>query len=201
MPENFYQRVLELERQVEIQKEKCPEKILKQLTNLYSDAIEYFGFLDDHKQCLELQMRMQGILVRPYVLDCLAKFEREQKERDKLEQDLIELNTSQLVTDIDQNAAAQPSKPNLDDSSSSSSDSEDQNSVPIDPDKTITYRCRLAFEYESGLERIELPEYASLKELEEKAKPIKKTKPQRNIQNLQITQSQAAEVIKHNISK
>ena len=127
MPENFYQKVLEYERQVEILKEKCPEKILKGLTNLYSDAIEYFGFLDDHKQCLELQMRMQGILVRPYVLDCLAKFEREQKERDKLQQDLIELNTSQLQTDIDEkSAAAKPSKNKREISSSSSSDSEDQ---------------------------------------------------------------------------
>lgn len=53
--------------------------------------------------------------------------------------------------------------------------------MPTDPDKTITYRSRLAFEYEVGLERIELPEYATLKDLEEKAKPIKKTRPQRNI--------------------
>ena len=76
MPENFYQRVLEYERQVDILKDKCPEHILKGLTNLYSDAIEYFGYLDDHTKCTELQMRMQSILVRPYVLDCLARFEK-----------------------------------------------------------------------------------------------------------------------------
>lgn len=76
MPENFYQRMLEYERQVELLKEKCPESVLKGLTNLYSDAIEYFGYLDDHTKCTELQMRMQGILVRPYVLNCLARFER-----------------------------------------------------------------------------------------------------------------------------
>ncbi len=70
---------------------------------------------------------------------------------------------------------------NLDETTSSSSDSEDQTSVPNDPDRTINYKCRLAFEYEIGLEKIELPEYVTQKELEEKAKPILKTKPKKNI--------------------
>jgi hypothetical protein len=75
MPENFYERVLDYERQIEVLKHNCPESLLKGLTNLYSDAIEYHGYMDNHQKCLELQMRMQSILVRPYVLDCLSKFE------------------------------------------------------------------------------------------------------------------------------
>ena len=55
---------------------------------LFSDAIEYFGANDDHEMCIDLNMRMQSILVRPYILDCLCehnevtkKEELEMKER------------------------------------------------------------------------------------------------------------------------
>ena len=54
MPDNFYERVLDLERQIDTLKSKCPELLLKNLTNLYSDAIEYHGYMDNHKKCLEL---------------------------------------------------------------------------------------------------------------------------------------------------
>ena len=47
LPDDFYKRVLELERQVDILREKCPETIFKELSDLFRDAIEYFGFLDD----------------------------------------------------------------------------------------------------------------------------------------------------------
>lgn len=86
--------MLEYERQVEILKDSCPENILKGLTNLYSDAIEYFGYLDDHTKCTELQMRMQSILVRPYVLDCLARFEKAQKAADRQAADPVDLKSA-----------------------------------------------------------------------------------------------------------
>lgn len=40
---------------------------------LYSDAIEYYGANDDHEMCIDLNMRMQSVLVRPYILDCLCE--------------------------------------------------------------------------------------------------------------------------------
>ena len=40
---------------------------------LFSDAIEYYGANDDHEMCIDLNMRMQSILVRPYILDCLCE--------------------------------------------------------------------------------------------------------------------------------
>ena len=41
LPENFYERVLDFERQIESQKENCSESLIKGMTNLYSDAIEF----------------------------------------------------------------------------------------------------------------------------------------------------------------
>ena len=41
---------------------------------LYSDAIEYYGANDDNEMCIDLNMRMQSILVRPYILDCLCEY-------------------------------------------------------------------------------------------------------------------------------
>ena len=46
MPVDFYKRVLELEKEVEKLKENCSETLLKGLTTLYSEAIEYFGYID-----------------------------------------------------------------------------------------------------------------------------------------------------------
>lgn len=54
MPPDFYKRVLELEKLVDLYKERCPENLLKTLTQLYSDAIEYFGFMDNSEKCIEL---------------------------------------------------------------------------------------------------------------------------------------------------
>lgn len=42
---------------------------------LYSDAIEYYGAQDDHEMCIDLNMRMQSVLVRPYILDVLCEHE------------------------------------------------------------------------------------------------------------------------------
>ena len=77
MPVDFYKRVLELEKEVDKLKEKCSEPLLKGITQLYSEAIEYFGYIDQVDRCYELQMRMQSILVKPHVLECLNRFERE----------------------------------------------------------------------------------------------------------------------------
>lgn len=81
LPDNFYERVLDYERQIESLKDRCPESLIQGLTNLYGQAIEYHAFKDNQQKCLELQMRMQSILVRPYVLDCLSKFENEKRQR------------------------------------------------------------------------------------------------------------------------
>ena len=54
MPFEFYKRVLELEMEVEKTKENCPEPILKGLMQLYSEAIEYFGYIDQVEKCGEL---------------------------------------------------------------------------------------------------------------------------------------------------
>ena len=49
---------------------------------LYSDAIEYYGANDDHEMCIDLNMRMQSVLVRPYILDCLCEFNELSKSRE-----------------------------------------------------------------------------------------------------------------------
>ena len=40
---------------------------------LFSEAIEYYGANEDHEMCIDLNMRMQSILVRPYILDSLSE--------------------------------------------------------------------------------------------------------------------------------
>lgn len=74
--------MLELEKEVDKLKERCSEPLLKGLTQLYSEAIEYFGYIDEIERCAELQMRMQSILVKPYVLECLNRFEQERIEEE-----------------------------------------------------------------------------------------------------------------------
>ena len=54
MPKDFYRRVLDLEKEIEKHKEKCSEPLLKGLMSLYSEAIEYFGFIDQVDKCGEL---------------------------------------------------------------------------------------------------------------------------------------------------
>lgn len=82
MPPDFYKNVLELEKEVDKHKENCSETLLKGLTTLYSEAIEFFGYKDQLDKCAELQMRMQSILVKPYVLECLNRFERQRLEEE-----------------------------------------------------------------------------------------------------------------------
>lgn len=54
-------------------KQDTPHDLLQTLMTLYSDAIDYFGAMDDHEMCIDLNMRMQSVLVRPYILDCLCE--------------------------------------------------------------------------------------------------------------------------------
>lgn len=54
-------------------KGNTPHDLLQTLMALYSDAIEYYGSNDDHEMCIDLNMRMQSVLVRPYILDCLCE--------------------------------------------------------------------------------------------------------------------------------
>jgi len=104
MPKNFYQRVLEMEKQVEKYKENCSEPLLKGLMHLYSEAIEYFGFMDQPDKCMQLQMRMQSILVRPYVLDCLTRFENKRYEEEKASQaqkkKIVLKSSSKMESDV-----------------------------------------------------------------------------------------------------
>ena len=86
--------MLELEKEVDKLKERCSEPLLKGLTQLYSEAIEYFGYIDEIERCAELQMRMQSILVKPYVLECLNRFEQERIEEEMRQE---ENNPSQRV--------------------------------------------------------------------------------------------------------
>ena len=44
MPENFHEKVLELELQVEKQRPQVEEAILSELIDLYTGAIEYYGY-------------------------------------------------------------------------------------------------------------------------------------------------------------
>ena len=73
LPEKFFDKVLEIERQIDDLKENTPHDLLQTLMTLYSDAIEYYGANDDHEMCIDLNMRMQSVLVRPYILDCLCE--------------------------------------------------------------------------------------------------------------------------------
>ncbi len=64
LPERFHERVLQLEITIERQKEHTTHEALKQLTELYSQAIEYYGYMDDVETCMDLNLRMQSILVK-----------------------------------------------------------------------------------------------------------------------------------------
>jgi hypothetical protein len=54
MPENFYERVLNYERQIDTLKENCPQRIVTTVTNLYQEAINYYCFENDVEKCSEL---------------------------------------------------------------------------------------------------------------------------------------------------
>ena len=73
LPEKFFDKVLEIERQIDDLKENTPHDLLQTLMTLYSDAIEYYGANDDNEMCIDLNMRMQSVLVRPYILDSLCE--------------------------------------------------------------------------------------------------------------------------------
>ncbi len=56
-------------------------------------------------------MRMQGILVKPYILDCLSRFEQESKDRVKLEQKPVVLKEEQVLQQ--RNSLQQPARISL----------------------------------------------------------------------------------------
>merc|ERR1712188_90249 len=106
MPPNFYERVLELEHQIEKQKEKVEEKLLREIMDLYSQAIEYFGYVDQPQRCTDLQKRMQSILVRDYILDSLSRYDQERKAKEEAD---TRRRNSKLTTP----AVAEKAKPNI----------------------------------------------------------------------------------------
>ena len=59
--------------------ENTTSDLLQQLTALYSQAIEYYGFIDDPETCQDLNLRMQRILVKEHVLDALSIIEKKQR--------------------------------------------------------------------------------------------------------------------------
>ena len=133
---------------------------------MYSDAIEYYGYMDQHEKCLDLQMRMQGILVKPYILDCLSRFEKDTKDRVKLEQKPVILKQEQMVqqrNSLQQSTKTLQETPpsfgvaltEVEESSSSSSDDEGTS----DCDKTCIVKVRFNLQYEVGAQTIQLPEY------------------------------------------
>jgi len=80
LPSQFHERVLDMELQIDKLKEKTPHYLLKELLSLYSvtfpsspaqQAIEYYGSIDSEKS-IDLNLRMQSILVRPYILKSLS---------------------------------------------------------------------------------------------------------------------------------
>ena len=58
LPEKFFDKVLEIERQIDELRENTPHDLLQTLMSLYSDAIEFYSANDDHEMCLDLNMRM-----------------------------------------------------------------------------------------------------------------------------------------------
>ena len=89
LPEKFFDKVLEIERQIDELKDNTPHDLLQTLIKLYSDAIEFYGANDDNEMCIDLNMRMQSILVRPYILDCLCEHnEMSQQDRGKVKEQL-----------------------------------------------------------------------------------------------------------------
>lgn len=83
LPEKFFDKVLEIERQIDELKENTPHDLLQTLMTLFSDAIEYYGANDDNEMCIDLNMRMQSILVRPYILDCLCEHNNLSREQSR----------------------------------------------------------------------------------------------------------------------
>ena len=65
--------MLEIEQQIDELRENTPHDLLETLLKLYSDAIEYYGAQDEDEMCIDLNMRMQSVLVRSYILDSLCE--------------------------------------------------------------------------------------------------------------------------------
>jgi hypothetical protein len=51
MPENFYKRVMDMEKEIERHRENSDEATIRTLIQLYSDAIEYHACFDQMDRC------------------------------------------------------------------------------------------------------------------------------------------------------
>ena len=71
LPKKFHERVLELEKKIDMLQENTPQHTLQTLLHLYGQAIEYYGSVDKNEICVDLNARMQQLLVRPEVLEAL----------------------------------------------------------------------------------------------------------------------------------
>ena len=69
---------------------------------LYSDAIEYYGAQDDNEMCIDLNMRMQSILVRPYILDALCEHESVPKNEQEAFYDKLAESDHGIKTNFEQ---------------------------------------------------------------------------------------------------
>jgi hypothetical protein len=77
---------------------------------LFSDAIEYYGANDDHEMCIDLNMRMQSILVRPYILDCLCEHNQLSKNETKGFRERLASEDYQTNFESDQRRTTNPYK-------------------------------------------------------------------------------------------
>ena len=105
-------------------------------------------------------MRMQSILVRPYVLDCLSRYEDEAKAKNP------ELQKPKVgfFAKREQEAALRTEKEEeLEEEHSEEEEARDVveagegNANEEECDKTVIVRCGMSVAYESNSQRIELP--------------------------------------------
>ena len=72
---------MELEMEVEKDRENAKKDTITTLVALYNDAIAYFAHIDDDEQCEKLTLHMQQFTIKPHVLKVLDKFEMQRVEQ------------------------------------------------------------------------------------------------------------------------
>jgi len=92
LPENFADRVLTLEMELDRYGENIGVEKIKELLEIYCQAIEYYESIDSSKY-MDLTERMQFILVKPIVLKALDK---------KVEHEKLTSRQMKLQLEIDQ---------------------------------------------------------------------------------------------------
>lgn len=76
--------------------------MLQTLMKLYSDAIEYYGAQDDNEMCIDLNMRMQSVLVRPYILDALQDHENlDRQQKQEMYEELVDAESGEMKTNFE----------------------------------------------------------------------------------------------------